>query len=40
MIMTINAERLIDFACAVYTSADVPEADAHLIADTLVQADL
>ena len=38
--MTINAECLIDFACAVYSSAGVPEANARLIADTLVQADL
>ena len=38
--MPINAERLIDFATAVYASAGVPEADARLVADTLVQADL
>lgn len=36
----IDAPRLIDFATAVYASAGVPEADARLIADTLVQADL
>ena len=36
----IDAEKLIDFATAVYASAGVPEADARLIADTLVQADL
>ena len=38
--MPINADKLIDFATAVYASAGVPEADARLIADTLVQADL
>jgi len=31
---------LIDFATAVYASAGMPEADARLVADTLVQADL
>ena len=36
----ITAVALIDFATAVYASAGVPEADARLIADTLVQADL
>ncbi len=36
----IDAERLIDFAAAVYASAGMPEADARLVADTLVQADL
>ncbi len=36
----IDAGALIDFATAVYASAGVPEADARLIADTLVQADL
>lgn len=36
----ITAGALIDFATAVYASAGVPEADARLIADTLVQADL
>ncbi|HET7159552.1 MAG TPA: Ldh family oxidoreductase [Burkholderiales bacterium] len=36
----INPEQLIDFATAVYTTQGVPEADARLIADTLVQADL
>ena len=36
----ITSTRLIDFAAAVYASAGVPAADAHLIADTLVQADL
>ena len=32
--------RLIDFATAVYAGAGMPEADARLVADTLVQADL
>jgi LDH2 family malate/lactate/ureidoglycolate dehydrogenase len=36
----IYAERLIDFAASVYASAGMPGADARLIADTLVQADL
>jgi len=36
----INAEQLIDFATAVYAGAGMPEHDARLIADTLVQADL
>src|SRR5215467_6564368 len=36
----VNAERLIDFATAVYASAGMPEVDARLVADTLVQADL
>ncbi|HTD90118.1 MAG TPA: Ldh family oxidoreductase, partial [Burkholderiales bacterium] len=36
----INADALIDFATAVYASAGVPEPDARLVADTLVQADL
>jgi len=36
----IDAESLIDFAAAVYESAGMPGADARLIADTLVQADL
>ncbi|MEO7729292.1 MAG: Ldh family oxidoreductase, partial [Burkholderiales bacterium] len=35
----VDVEDLIDFATAVYTGAGVPEADAHLVADTLVQAD-
>ena len=38
--MAIDAEKLIDFATAVYAQAGVPEADARLVADTLVQADL
>ena len=36
----VNADRLIDFATAVYTGVGMPEADARLVADTLVQADL
>ena len=36
----IDANALIDFATAVYASAGMPEADARLVADTLVQADL
>jgi LDH2 family malate/lactate/ureidoglycolate dehydrogenase len=36
----VDAERLIDFAAAVYAGAGMPEADARLVADTLVQADL
>src|SRR5438067_9797374 len=36
----VDATRLTDFAAAVYASAGMPEADAHLVADTLVQADL
>ena len=36
----IDHARLIDFATAVYAGAGVPQADAHLIADTLVQSDL
>ena len=36
----IDAERLLDFAAAVYAGAGLPEEDARLIADTLVQADL
>src|SRR5882672_5339379 len=38
--MRVNAQRLIDFATAVYASAGMPAADARLVADTLVQADL
>src|SRR6186713_845159 len=37
---TVNADQLIEFATAVYASAGMPEADARLVADTLVQADL
>src|SRR3954471_24595132 len=36
----IDAERLRDFATAVYARQGVPEPDAQLVADTLVQADL
>jgi LDH2 family malate/lactate/ureidoglycolate dehydrogenase len=36
----VDAERLIDFATAVYAGAGMPEPDARLVADTLVQADL
>ena len=36
----VDADRLIDFAAAVYSGAGMPEADARLVADTLVQADL
>lgn len=36
----VDPERLIDFATAVYESAGMPHADARLVADTLVQADL
>jgi LDH2 family malate/lactate/ureidoglycolate dehydrogenase len=36
----VDAVRLIDFAAAVYAGAGMPEADAGLVADTLVQADL
>jgi LDH2 family malate/lactate/ureidoglycolate dehydrogenase len=36
----VDPERLIDFATAVYAGAGMPEADARLVADTLVQADL
>jgi LDH2 family malate/lactate/ureidoglycolate dehydrogenase len=36
----IDATCLTDFAAAVYAGAGMPEADARLVADTLVQADL
>jgi len=36
----VDPDRLINFAAAVYASAGMPEADARLVADTLVQADL
>jgi LDH2 family malate/lactate/ureidoglycolate dehydrogenase len=36
----IDPERLIDFGAAVYKSVGMPDADARLVADTLVQADL
>jgi LDH2 family malate/lactate/ureidoglycolate dehydrogenase len=36
----VDAEKLIEFGTAVYAGAGMPEADARLVADTLVQADL
>jgi len=36
----VNHERLLDFCTAVYMGVGMPEADARLVADTLVQADL
>lgn len=36
----IDHQRLAGFAAALYSNAGVPAADAHLLADTLVQADL
>jgi LDH2 family malate/lactate/ureidoglycolate dehydrogenase len=36
----VAPDRLLDFAAAVYQSVGMPEADARLAADTLVQADL
>jgi LDH2 family malate/lactate/ureidoglycolate dehydrogenase len=36
----VDPERLADFATAVYAGAGMPEADARLVAETLVQADL
>jgi len=36
----VDAARLTGFAAAVYAGAGMPEADARLVADTLVQADL
>jgi len=36
----LSPDRLLDFASAVYASAGMPEADARVVADTLVQADL
>jgi LDH2 family malate/lactate/ureidoglycolate dehydrogenase len=36
----VAPDRLLDFATAVYARAGMPEADARLAADTLVQADL
>lgn len=38
--MRVNAEKLLDFATAVYAGAGMPERDARFVADTLVQADL
>ena len=37
---SIAPERLVDFAAAVYASLGVPDSDARLLADSLVQADL
>ena len=37
---SIAADHLAEFATAVYASLGVPEPDARLAADTLVQADL
>jgi LDH2 family malate/lactate/ureidoglycolate dehydrogenase len=36
----LSPDRLLDFATAVYASAGMPEADARIVADTLVMADL
>ena len=36
----LSPDRLLDFASAVYESAGMPEGDARIVADTLVQADL
>lgn len=36
----LSPERLLDFATGVYAAAGMPEADARIVADTLVQADL
>jgi len=36
----VPADRLLDFCAAVYSGAGMPELDARLVADTLVQADL
>ncbi len=36
----LSPNRLLDFATAVYASAGMPEADARIVADTLVMADL
>ncbi len=40
MTARLSPERLLDFATEVYASAGMPEADARIVADTLVQADL
>lgn len=37
---SVDAQQLLEFATAVYVGQGVPEPDARLIADTLVQADL
>ena len=36
----VDGEALLEFGAAVYAGAGMPEADARLVADTLVQADL
>jgi LDH2 family malate/lactate/ureidoglycolate dehydrogenase len=36
----VEPHKLLDFATAVYVSAGMPDAEARLAADTLVQADL
>ncbi|SDO08975.1 Malate/lactate/ureidoglycolate dehydrogenase, LDH2 family [Klenkia soli] len=36
----IDRSELVDFAAGILTALDVPDADAHLVADSLVQADL
>ena len=36
----VSPQRLLDFSTSVYVAAGMPEADARLVADTLVQADL
>jgi LDH2 family malate/lactate/ureidoglycolate dehydrogenase len=40
MTARLSPQRLLDFATEVYASAGMPEADARIVADTLVQADL
>jgi len=40
LVPRIDATRLIDFATVVYAGAGMPEADARLVADTLMQAAL
>ena len=36
----VDPQKLLEFGTAVYVKAGMPEADARLAADTLVQADL
>src|ERR1700761_443808 len=36
----VDFQRLVDFATAVYAAVGIPPADARLVADPLVQADL
>lgn len=36
----VSPDRLLDFAAGVYRHAGMSEADARLVVDTLVQADL